>query len=245
MGGDYELLRPHLRDATLRAGQVLSEPGEPIRSIFFLHQGAVSKLAVFEDGAEIECALVGRDGAVGVASTLGAAVAVTRDICHVEAQASQVEAQVLRDLMRASERIHCVVDRYCAHKMTQAMRNGACNARHSVEQRLSRWLLTCADVLEAKEIRLSQDVFAKMLGVQRTSINPILQRLKSEGLIALGRARLTIEDRASLVGRACECYEAMRADADEFTRDATPECLELLPAAEPPLGHTPGARTSL
>lgn len=231
MGEDLELLRPHLRDAALRAGQVLAEPGEPIRNIFFLHHGAVSKLAVFEDGAEIECALVGRDGAVGFISTLGAPVAITRDICHVEAQASSIDAAVFRDIVRNSERIQFIVDRYCAHKMTQAMRNGACNARHSVEQRLSRWLLTCADVLEAREIRLSQDVFAKMLGVQRTSINPILQRLKSDQLIALGRARLTILDRANLMARACECYGAMRTDADELTRDAAPEWVEMRASA--------------
>jgi hypothetical protein len=93
--------------------------------------------------------------------------------------------------------------------MSYAIRNGACNARHPVEQRLCRWLLTCSDVLEEPEIRLPQDVFAKMLGVQRTSVNPILQRLRADGLIELGRSRLILKDRAGLIGRTCECYAAM------------------------------------
>jgi hypothetical protein len=93
--------------------------------------------------------------------------------------------------------------------MSYAIRNGACNARHPVEQRLCRWLLTCSDVLEEPEIRLPQDVFAKMLGVQRTSVNPILQRLRADGLIELGRSRLILTDRTGLSGRACECYETM------------------------------------
>jgi hypothetical protein len=96
--------------------------------------------------------------------------------------------------------------------MAAAIRSGACNACHQVVQRLCRWLLTCSDVLEAPEIGLSQDVFAKMLGVQRTSINPILQELKADGALELGRSRIVITDRVQLLGYACECYAAMRRD---------------------------------
>jgi hypothetical protein len=97
-------------------------------------------------------------------------------------------------------------------KLCVAIRNGACNACHSVEQRLSRWLLTCSDVLASEEIALPQDVFAKMLGVQRTSVNPTLRALQAAGAVTLGRSRVTILDRAVLNRHACECYEAMRRD---------------------------------
>ena len=96
--------------------------------------------------------------------------------------------------------------------MCTAIRNGACNACHSVEQRLSRWLLTCSDVLESDEIALSQDVFAKMLGVQRTSVNPTLRALQAAGAVALARSRVAIRDRAELNRHACECYQAMRRE---------------------------------
>jgi len=213
-GPDVELIRPHLREVTLAAGQVLCEPGDRIRKVYFLHSGVVSKLTVFEDGTEIECALVGREGAVGALSALGLQWAVTRDICHLRVQAHVCDAARLQDAARASETIHAALDRYCAWKMSYAIRNGACNARHPVEQRLCRWLLTCSDVLEEPEIRLPQDVFAKMLGVQRTSVNPILQRLRADGLIELGRSRLTLKDRQGLIARTCECYEAMIAAED-------------------------------
>lgn len=226
-GPDVALIRPHLREVTLRAGQVLCEPGDRIRKVYFLHEGAVSKMMVFEDGSEIECALVGREGAVGAMSALGLRTAVTRDVCHMRVQALWIDAVQLNEAARTSETIHAALDRYCAWKMTYAIRNGACNARHAVEQRLCRWLLTCSDVLEEPEIRLPQDVFAKMLGVQRTSINPILQRLRADGLIDLGRSRLLLTDRAGLMARACECYEAMsvtetemRAPQDQPTRAA-------------------------
>ena len=210
-GPDVELLRPHLREVTLAAGQILCEPGDRIRKVYFLHSGVVSKLAVFEDGAEIECALVGREGAVGALSALGARTAVTRDICHMRVQAHVCDAARFYDAAQESKAIHENLDRYCAWKMGYAIRGGACNARHPVEQRLCRWLLACSDVLEEPEIRLPQDVFAKMLGVQRTSVNPILQRLRADGLIELGRSRLILKDRPGLIARTCECYEAMIA----------------------------------
>jgi CRP-like cAMP-binding protein len=215
-GPDIALIRPFLREVTLGAGQVLCEPGERIRNVYFLHEGVVSKLAVFEDGSEIECALVGREGAVGAMSALGLRTAVTRDICHLPVRALVTEAAKLFEAAHTSETIHAALDRYCAWKMSYAIRNGACNARHAVEPRLCRWLLSCSDVLEEREIPLPQDVFAKMLGVQRTSVNPILQRLRADGLIELGRSRLILLDREGLMERTCECYEAMRWQEHEM-----------------------------
>ena len=209
-GADIALVRPYLREVTLEAGEVLCEPGERIRNVYFLCEGVASLMAVFEDGTEIECALVGREGAVGAMSALGLRTSVTRDISHLRVHALCIDANRLFEITRHSDPIHDALDRYCAWKMSYAIRNGACNATHAVEPRLCRWLLTCSDVLEEPQIRLPQDVFAKMLGVQRTSVNPILQRLRCEGLIELGRSRLTVKDRDGLKERACECYEVMR-----------------------------------
>jgi CRP-like cAMP-binding protein len=224
LGDDIALIRPHLRDSTLRPGHVLCEPGDTVSKVHFLHEGLVSKLTVFEDGTEIECCLIGRDGAVGATSAIGMTTAITRDVCHLRAHTSCIDAEALARAARQSERIHRAVDDYCAWKMSYIIRNGACNARHSVEQRLCRWLLTCSDVLERRQIDLRQDIFAKMLGVQRSSVNPILQRLQADGLIEIGRGRLIIMQRPALTSRACECYGAMRAPADGLWT--------------PPRGHT-------
>ena len=212
VGEDCDLVQPYLRDMTLKAGQVLCEPGDPIRYVWFLRSGAVSKLIAFEDGSEIECALIGREGAVGAASVLGLRRTVTRDVCHVEARAWRIETARLLDACNASPRMKEVIEQYMARKLCMAIRNGACNACHSVEQRLSRWLLTCSDVLASDEIALSQEVFAKMLGVQRTSVNPTLRALQAAGAVALARSRVAIRDRAVLSRYACECYQAMRRD---------------------------------
>jgi CRP-like cAMP-binding protein len=195
---------------------VLCEPGDHIAKVYFLHEGLVSKLCVFEDGTEIEAALVGREGAVGVTAAIGQDTAVTRDVCHLKARATCIEACALRKAAHGSERLHHAIDRYTAWKMSYVIRNGACNARHSVEQRLCRWLLTCADILESRQIDLRQDVFAKMLGVQRSSVNPILQRLQADALVEIGRGRVTLTDRARLKERTCECYFSMRTQQEDL-----------------------------
>ncbi len=212
-----------LVEVGLSVGQVLCEPGEPIRKVYFPHSGAISKLAVFQDGAEIECVMVGREGVVGAIATLGFETALTRDVCHVNARAVCIDARRLYQACQACPDLRGAFQHYCAWKMSCAIRNGACNGLHGIEPRLCRWLLTCSDVLEEPEIRLPQDAFAKMLGAQRTSVNPILQRLRASGLIELARGRVTIRDRARLQQRACECYEVNRtAGAQMWLRGARP-----------------------
>jgi CRP-like cAMP-binding protein len=208
----------HLHDVTLSAGQVLCETGERIRHVYFPHEGMVSKLTVFEDGLEVECALVGRQGVIGAISALGMRTAVTRDVCHVPMRAARIDAETFHSLCRSSETLHAAIDRYCAWKMSCAIRNGACNACHSVEQRLARWILTCSDILDDADIPLSQDRLSRMLAVQRSSVNPILQRFRAEGLLAVGRSRLTILDPNRLMQRACECYDVMKTTEAHMLR---------------------------
>lgn len=230
MGREIERLRPHLSDQVLHAGQVLCEPGEAVRFAYFLHDGVISKLTTFADGLEIEATLIGREGAVGASAALGGGHSVTRDICHLKAHASRVPVERLNEACRASPLIHDVVLRYTLWKLSYAIRNGACNASHTVQQRLCRWLLSCCDVLETCEIALSQEVFAKMLGVQRSSINPILQELKGEGALTIGRSRINVLDTGVLMERACECYAALRQDQLDLQRDL----MRLTPVGEAP-----------
>lgn len=214
LGEDLDIIRPHLRDVRLPAGHIICEPGDHILNVYFPLDGMVSKLAVFRDGTEIECALIGRDGAVGATAAIGMATSVTRDVCHVSTWAVHVELAVLKRAASHSPHIRTAIEQYCAWKMGYVMRNGACNARHSVDQRLCRWLLTSSDVLQSTQINMHQDLFARMLGVQRTTINPILQRFRAEGILETGRGRVAISDRGRLKDRACECYSVMKGEKD-------------------------------
>ena len=237
LGNDLEVIRPHLREIVLQPGQTLCEPGDRIRRVYFLEEGLVSKLCVFEDGSEIESALIGREGAVGASSVIGMHTAITRDVCHLRARATFVDTATFRRAAAQCPRLSLAIHRYCAWKVKYITRSGACNARHSVEQRLCRWILSCCDILEQNRLDLRQDVFAKMLGVQRTTINPILQKFQYDGLIELGRGWMLVRDRAGLEARACECYFYMRF-ANEDMVGWTPDSPQAIAAN----GH--GARVA-
>jgi len=88
------------------------------------------------------------------------------------------------------------------------MQSVACNAFHSIVERAARWLLHAQD-RTGDRIELTQQGLAGLLGVQRTTVNAVLQSLEQEGLIASGRGVIRVTDRAGLMRRSCECYQRL------------------------------------
>jgi CRP-like cAMP-binding protein len=96
--------------------------------------------------------------------------------------------------------------------LSQARITAACNARHSIEPRFCRWLLQSADRAASNTIPLTQDFLAEMLGVRRTSITQIAQKLQSAGAISYSRGVIKIIDRSALEQISCECYRTLRVE---------------------------------
>jgi len=90
--------------------------------------------------------------------------------------------------------------------LAQVQTTAACNALHHVEARLSRWILQTRDRTETDSIPLTQEFLSEMLGVRRTSVSEVAQKLQTEGLIRYSRGVIEIVDRLALERRACECY---------------------------------------
>src|ERR1700732_2316591 len=95
--------------------------------------------------------------------------------------------------------------------LEQVMVSAACNGAHSLKQRLARWLLTMRDRGDDDALRITQNLLAEMLGVQRPSITNAARELERADLIARGRRQVTILDRQGLVAESCECYQLVRA----------------------------------
>ena len=86
------------------------------------------------------------------------------------------------------------------------MQSTACNAVHSVEQRLARWLLMAHDRMESNEFPLTQEFVAMMLGARRPAVTVVAGALQQAGLITYHRGRVTIVDSKKLESASCECY---------------------------------------
>lgn len=103
--------------------------------------------------------------------------------------------------------------------MRQISQTAACNASHTVEERLSRWLLMCHDRIESEYLNLTQEFISEMLGTRRATVNVAALTLQSANLIHYNRGHITITDRAGLEEFSCECYVTLKNSIDG---DGTP-----------------------
>ncbi|HMI54791.1 MAG TPA: helix-turn-helix domain-containing protein, partial [Gemmatimonadaceae bacterium] len=87
------------------------------------------------------------------------------------------------------------------------------NAFHSIPERSARWLLHAQD-RTGDRINLTQQALAGLLGVQRTTVNAVLQSLEQDGLIATGRGVIRVIERPGLMRRSCECYQRLEDHFD-------------------------------
>jgi CRP-like cAMP-binding protein len=214
---DFDLLAPHLKDVSLHQSEVLVEPGDLVEHVYFPHTAVISLLAVMRDGQTVETATVGRAGVVGGVAGFGPWRAFARVIVQMPGTAGRIPSSRFRAAIRHSDRLTTVVLRCAQSVVLQIQQTAACNALHSVEQRLCRWLLLTQDYADTNVIPLTQELLAQMLGVRRTSVTVAASKLQALGVIRYNqRGRIEIVDRKALERAVCECYEALRTRHDQL-----------------------------
>ena len=209
-GEDYRGLRGELEPVALASGEVLLEPGERIRHVYFLNDGQVSLLVVMADRKALEVGLVGREGMVGVALALGADTSPVRALVQGSGSALRMKAASFCEALGGSLPLQREVLRYAHAKMTQARQTAACNRYHTVEARLARWLLLTRDRVRADRFHLTHEFLADTLGVRRVGVTNAATALQRRKLISYSRGNIRILDRPGLKAAACECYEIVR-----------------------------------
>lgn len=201
------LIEPYGEMVELRSGELVLNRGERVHSSLFPVGPTMISLTVeLSGGRTAEVASIGREGAVGGIVSCGHAPAFSRAEVLVPGSAFRVPMEALEDAKTRSPFISNLFCRYSDFLLAQVMQSAACNTFHSIPERAARWLLHAQD-RAGDRIELTQETFAGLLGVQRTTVNAVVQELSSEGLIASGRGRIIVLDRAGLKRRACECYE--------------------------------------
>src|SRR3954471_18194787 len=134
-------LQPHLRPIQLRQKDVLHEAGDMVRSVYFPTSAVVSLVATLSSGESIESAMVGNDGAIGMASALDGKIAMIQAIVQLNGQALICVSAASRGAVLQSENLLATVMRHEQALFAQAQQSTACMASHEVEARLCRWLL--------------------------------------------------------------------------------------------------------
>jgi CRP-like cAMP-binding protein len=207
---DLKLLSPHLKNITLDQGTILLEQGERIKHVYFVSDGMISLVTVLEDGGSIEAAAIGREGIVGAALADGTGQSPLRGVVQVAGKGLRIDVDHFHAAVHKSERLRAIVGHNSEAMLAQVVRTVGCNAKHSADQRLSRWLLMVHDRVEGDTLKLTQEFLAQMLGVQRTTVTLVARALQTAGLIKYRRGRIDILDRQRLEETACECYKINR-----------------------------------
>jgi hypothetical protein len=208
---DLALISPHLEWITYARGDTAFEAGAAVTHVIFPCRDTVLALVVTtRDGRTAETANIGHDGAAGALVGGGRVPAFAKGMVQIGGPALRLKADRLEEAVGRSASLRDLFVRYADCFVAQLLQTAACNALHPIEQRCLRWLLTIQDRIEGDTLPITHELLAAMLGVQRTYLTRILRVLQNQGLIRVGRGRITVVDRAAVSASACECHARLR-----------------------------------
>ncbi len=216
---EFERLAPHLELVPMPLGEILYEPGEQLKHAYFPTTSIVSLHFVMESGASAESAGVGNEGVVGVSLFMGGGTTPSSAVVQTAGYAYQLRSGLLKQEFDRAGVMQRLLLRYTQALMTQTSQTAACNRHHSVEQQLSRWLLLTLDRVSSRELIMTQELVASMLGVRREGITEAAGKLQSAGFISYRRGHIAVLDRAGLETRACECYAVVKKEFSRLLSD--------------------------
>ena len=207
---EYGRLLDSLEPVTLIHGEILYEPGQPMRHVYFPGDCIVSLLTIIDGHRALEVGLVGREGMVGSRLAFGVNASSVRALVQGTGSAMRIGATHFLKVFRQSPALQRILLQFADTLMVQVSQTAACNCFHVVEERLARWLLMTRERLPTPEFHLTHEFLADMLGVRRVGVTTAASSLQRQRLIHYRRGNITILDQKGLEAAACACYQHIR-----------------------------------
>ena len=207
---DYDAIRPLLEVVALAPQDILHNPGEASKYVYFPRSGFMSVAVALRDGSMVEVAPIGREGLAGIPATGPALTAMTNALIVVHGEDDCAYRMRIDDFRREMDKCGAftdVVNHYGEAFLGVVMQNTCCNAAHSVEQRMAKWLLMAQDRLETPRLRVTQEFLATLLGATRQTVTGVAGGLHKNQVIDYARGQIEILNREALEAVACECYQ--------------------------------------
>jgi CRP-like cAMP-binding protein len=212
---DFQRFFSDLDDLPCPLGHLFYEPEAPIKEIYFIEDGLACILVKIANSSSVEVGMIGNEGLVGVSALLGDDISAQRIIMQIPGTALRINTGRCKEAFDQSAAMRAAVHRFLGEILSQTAQTAGCNRLHSLEQRLSRWLLMASDRARSDVMPMTQEFLSSMLGVQRTGVTDTAGALQRAGLIHYRRGQIRIIDRTALEAIACDCY---RLDRDRFER---------------------------
>jgi CRP-like cAMP-binding protein len=194
----------------LNRRQILLERNLPLRFAYFVEGGIMSLFArAGTDRAHVEIGTLGVGDFIGIPIVLGAKNSPYRCVVQVQGSALRIEVDVLTALLESFPDLRRALLAYIHAAIVRSSQLLACNARHSLRERLARWLLVTSDRLQMSQIPLTHDVMSRAIAVRRAGVTTEMGRMEEAGLIRRMRGSILILDPEGLVSVSCSCYRQL------------------------------------
>jgi len=206
----------HLETVGLKLGAIVCEAGGPLKHVYFPEGAVLSLLTVLESGTAIETANIGREGAFGLFAAMYSRVSFNRCLVQLEGGMVRCPIEIVRREFEHSEHVRNLFVSYSETLLSQVQQTVACNAMHTTEERICRWLLMMHDRADGEVLTYTHEFLSNMLGANRKSVTLAAQSLQAAGLIRYRRGRIEIINRRGLEDASCECYSIVKERFDAF-----------------------------
>ena len=127
-----------------------------------------------------------------------------------------MKTKMIQEAFKRGGELQTLLLRHTRSLISQISQTAVCNCLHTVEERLTRWLLMSHDRAESDELPFTQEFLAHMLGVRRAGVNVTARTLQEAGLIHYNRGHIIVLNREGLESAACECYGIVKEEYDRF-----------------------------
>jgi biotin operon repressor len=169
----------------------------------------VSFEILLNDGKPVGTTLIGREGTVGGFFSHSYLPAYMRARVLLPGRFLRIALTELEKVKKDSAALRCLFTAYSECLRAQLHQTAACNAAHTMEQRAAKWLCCAKDRTGTDAVPLTQEELANILGVSRTHVSRVIQRLKGMGVIETHRGGLLIRDALLLRRLSCDCHDAV------------------------------------
>jgi CRP-like cAMP-binding protein len=213
---DLDLLAPHLRKVSLERDAVLVRSGDRIEQIYFPLSGMIAFIMELPNGQTVATAVIGNEGAVGILTALRPYGSPITAVVRVGGTSLQISPTRFQAALSRSSATRHAVHIYTRTLLSQFQHVSACNALHSVEARLARWLLQIHDRVDSDFLSLTQEALSELLGVRRPTVTHVVRKLRTSRAIRSNRRGFIEIDRPRLEATTCECYGVMRRRIDSI-----------------------------
>ncbi len=210
MPEDRERLEPHMMAIDMPSDAILQHVGADVVDTWFPCGASLAAFCVTNvDGGSVDVGFVGREGALGGIVSNGHVPAYTTMVVRIPGLFLRIKTTALEQLKVESLSLRHWFSRYSDCLLAQVFQTSACNATHTIRQRVAKLILASAARTGQAEFPMTQEQLAHMLGVGRTFINRVLTTMRADGIVDSRRGTLIIRDMGALKATSCHCAQSV------------------------------------